>query len=55
MGRESRRTITEKMDGEEVVPHYYIAALIEQLHRVGHLYLMQGWRMPTQKFVEAFL
>jgi len=49
-------SITEKMDGEEVVPHYYIAALIEQLHRVGHLYLMQGLgECQRKKFVEAFL
>jgi hypothetical protein len=49
-------TITEKMDSEGVVPHYYIAALIEQLHQVGQLYLMQGLsECQRKKFVEVFL
>ena len=49
-------SITEKMDSDGVVPHYYIAALIEQLHQVGYLYLMQGLsECQHKKFVEAFL
>ncbi len=49
-------SITEKMDSEGIVPHYYISALIEQLHQVGYLYLMQGLsECQHKKFVEAFL
>jgi hypothetical protein len=49
-------SITESMDSEGVVPHYYIAALIEQLHQVGYFYLMQGLsECQNKKFVEAFI
>ena len=45
-------SITEKWMVRKLFLHYYIAALIEQLHRVGHLYLMQkGLGECQRKFI----
>ena len=37
------RFVTEKMDAEGVVPHYYIAALLDVLYRLGFSYFSEGF------------
>lgn len=48
--------VTEKMDADGVVPHYYIAALIEVLYKLGFSLLNGGCTKAVQdKFREEYV
>ena len=47
--------VSEKMNKEGIVPHYYIAALIDVLYSLGVSYLSDGLEgVVHQRFVEEF-
>ncbi len=47
--------VSQKMEEQNVIPHYYIAALIEKLHKVGVESFTTGFNeMACRKFQEAY-
>ena len=47
--------VSQKMEEQNVIPHYYIAALIEKLHKVGVESFTMGFNeMACRKFQEAY-
>ena len=47
--------VSQKMEEQNIIPHYYIAALIEKLHKVGVTSFATGFnQMACRKFQEAF-
>ena len=47
--------VTEKMNKDGVVPHYYIVALIDILYTLGVTYLSEGFEgVMRDKFMEEF-
>ena len=47
--------VSKKMEEQNVIPHYYIAALIEKLHKVGVNSFTTGFnKMACRKFQEAY-
>jgi len=52
---ELAQDISGKMEQQNVIPHYYIAALIEQLHKVGMNSFTAGFvELANDKFQEAY-
>jgi len=52
---EVAQEVSGKMEQQNVIPHYYIAALIEQLHKVGMNSFTAGFaKLANDKFQEAY-
>lgn len=52
---EMAQEVSGKMEKQNVIPHYYIAALIEQLHKVGMNSFTAGFaELAENKFQEEY-